>query len=171
MARVSTAGAGFLLAVLWFDLMFDVQVLSEGSGQLSEATLHSMATYYRRVTTDSWPMGALLPFAMLTTITSTVWQWRRGELARAWAVAALALCVPPILLALTRVLPNAIQLATRSDSLDVQSQLARTICYDHLFCFVAISLFLVLQVLHPLLDRGSSFESTESSSRVRPWRP
>ena len=32
MDSVVAAGAGFLLAVLWFDLMFDVQVLRRGAG-------------------------------------------------------------------------------------------------------------------------------------------
>ena len=39
-----TAGAGFLLAVLWFDLMFDVQAL--GGGVLPEDKLASIADYY-----------------------------------------------------------------------------------------------------------------------------
>lgn len=44
---------GFLLAVLWMDLMFDVQVLRhrDEPGELSEAVLASIAGYYRRVTT------------------------------------------------------------------------------------------------------------------------
>ncbi len=149
MGRVATAGAGFLLAVLWFDLMFDMQVLGEGLGLLSDATLASMAAYYARVTTDSWPMGALLVVMMAATVGATLVQWRSGELSRNWAVAALALCVPPILLALTRVLPNAMRLATRADSLDVQSELARAICYDHLFCFVSLTLYLGLQWCAP----------------------
>ncbi len=42
-----TAGAGFLLAVLWFDLMFDVQ--ARGATVGSDAVV-SISTYYRRVT-------------------------------------------------------------------------------------------------------------------------
>ena len=33
-----TAGAGFLLAVLWFDLMFDVQALPHRGRELPEHT-------------------------------------------------------------------------------------------------------------------------------------
>lgn len=156
MGRVATAGAGFLLAVLWFDLMFDMQVLGEGPGLLSDATLASMAAYYARVTTDSWPMGALLVGMMAATVGATLVQWRAGELTRNWAVAALALCIPPILLALARVLPNAMRLATRGDSLDVQSELARAVCYDHIFCFVSILGFLTLQFVHATLPRKGS---------------
>ena len=40
-----TAGAGFLLAVLWFDLMFDVQAAGHAA-RLPEPVLASIAAYY-----------------------------------------------------------------------------------------------------------------------------
>ena len=49
------AGAGFLLAVLWFDLMFDVQALRHRERDLPEAVLASIAGYYARVTGSSPP--------------------------------------------------------------------------------------------------------------------
>ena len=56
-----TAAAGFLVAVLWFDLMFDVQVLRHRHhGVLPEPVLVSIAGYYRRVTTTASPMGRLV---------------------------------------------------------------------------------------------------------------
>ncbi len=54
-----TAGAGFLLAVLWFDLMFDVQTLGRGEGQVPAEALSSIAAYYGRVTTAARPMNRL----------------------------------------------------------------------------------------------------------------
>ena len=51
MSPFVTAGAGFLLAVLWFDLMFDVQAARQPGGDLPEEVLASIAGYYRRVTT------------------------------------------------------------------------------------------------------------------------
>src|SRR6185437_10944927 len=51
MTAFVTAPAGFLLAVLWFDLMFDVQVLRHrGRESLPEEVLASIGGYYRRVT-------------------------------------------------------------------------------------------------------------------------
>lgn len=64
MDAVVTVGAGFLLAVLWFDLMFDVQVRSSTA---SVDAVRSIATYYRRVTTDARPMNLLVALAMLVT--------------------------------------------------------------------------------------------------------
>ena len=55
-----TGGAGFLLAVLWFDLMFDVQVLRNPARR---GALDSVSAYYRRVTTSARPMN---PFAPVT---------------------------------------------------------------------------------------------------------
>ena len=47
------AGAGFLLAVLWFDLMFDVQACAGRAASCEEAVLALIAGYYRRVTTTA----------------------------------------------------------------------------------------------------------------------
>jgi hypothetical protein len=51
---------GFLLAVLWMDLMFDVQVLRfrDATRELPEDVLGSIAAYYRRVTTQARPRWA-----------------------------------------------------------------------------------------------------------------
>ena len=63
-----TAGAGFLLAVLWFDLMFDVQVLPHRGADVPESALESIARYYRRVTTGASPMNRLVAAVMLGTL-------------------------------------------------------------------------------------------------------
>jgi len=105
-----------------------------------------MAAYYHQVTTATWPMGALLALVMLATVASALLQFVRNQVPRPAAIAALLLCAVPVALALGRILPNATRLGARSDSLDVQSELARSICYDHLFCFVSIGLFLALQM-------------------------
>ena len=74
-----TAGAGFLLAVLWFDLMFDVQTARVRDGVLPEAVLASIAGYYGRVTTGARPMNRLVAAAMLLTLGSIVAQLARGD--------------------------------------------------------------------------------------------
>ena len=67
--EILTAGGGFLLAVLWFDLIFDSQVFGAPRDEpLSEPVLASIAGYYRRVTSDADPMGRLVGLAMLGTI-------------------------------------------------------------------------------------------------------
>jgi len=137
------AGAGFLLAVLWFDLMFDVQArrLDAPDG---DARLASIADYYRRVTIEAFPANRLVATVMLITIAGSVVQlWRAPSLR---AVAALALVVAPVTLAWRRVVPNAMRLGARADDLVVQRALARTIWRDHVLCFIAILAFLALQL-------------------------
>ncbi len=143
---LAAAGGGFLLAVLWFDLMFDVQVLRHRRGELPEPVLASIAAYYRRVTTDALPMGYALAVVMLVTIAATVAEIRRGVLPMAPGLLALVLCTVPAALALWRVLPGAARLGTRADSAAEQSALARMICRDHFVGLVAILGFLAIQV-------------------------
>ena len=65
MHSFAAAGAAFLLAVLWFDLMFDVQVRGHAGGPLPPEVLASISAYYRRVTTEAWPMNRLVVLVML----------------------------------------------------------------------------------------------------------
>ena len=60
------AGVGFLLAVLWFDLMHDVQVLRPHENE--DEAVRSIARYYRRVTTDARPMNRLVALVMVATL-------------------------------------------------------------------------------------------------------
>ena len=140
-----TAG-GFLLAVLWMDLMFDVQVLRDRSStELPEPVLASIAAYYRRVTTDARPMSYVVSAAMLIGLLGIVGQVAASS-SRLLGIVSLPLCGVPIVLALRRIVPNAVRLGTRSDPPAEQSRLARAICRDHLFCFACIAAFLAVQI-------------------------
>jgi len=136
---VITAGAGFLAAVLWFDLMFDVQVRR---GPSDEA-LESIRRYYRRVTTDARPMNQLVALVMLGTLAALVAQLI-GSDAPDWASAAsLALTAGAIGIAATRTVPNAVRVgAGEGDA----PRLTRAILGDHILCLGAIAGILVLQL-------------------------
>src|SRR3954452_13797390 len=110
------AGAGFLLAVLWFDLMFDVQVVREKAGVLPEAVLASIAGYYRRVTTDARPMNRLVAAVMLATLVAIGRQLARDDTPDWVALASLALAGAPIGLASVRTVPHAVRLGQRTDN-------------------------------------------------------
>jgi hypothetical protein len=143
---IAVAGAGFLLAVLWFDLMFDTQALRQPPGDLSEPVLASTAAYYARVTTAARPMNRLIALAMLATLAAVV-----GELVRhcvpAWvAWASLAIGGSAIALAAARTVRNAVRLGARGDTVSAQSALARSILRDHVLCFACILTVLVLQI-------------------------
>ncbi len=144
-----TASAGFLLAVLWMDLIFDTQILRPDPArhrETEDAALASIAAYYRRATT-SRPMSVVIVLAMATLVACVAVEAVLGE-RPAWLIAVSAvLAGGPILLALARTVPAAVRLGGRTDPPAVQVRLARRILRDHLACLAAMSAFLVLWVV------------------------
>jgi hypothetical protein len=148
--RLLAACGGFLLAVLWFDLMFDVQVLAMPESQpLAERILASIAGYYHRVTIEAFPMNRLVAGVMLVAIAASVVQLARRVVPLRNGLPTLLLCAVPAGFALARVVPNAMRLATRADTIAVQSELARSICRDHILCVAAVAVFIGLQMTSP----------------------
>jgi hypothetical protein len=136
-----TAGAGFLLAVLWFDLMFDVQARAR-----TDDALTSIAAYYARVTTAARPMNRLVGLVMLATLAAAVVQVARDD-EPAWvAWTSLALLTSAVALAAAHTFPAAVRLGTRRDPPAAQHALARGILRDHLYCLAAVVAVLVLQL-------------------------
>jgi hypothetical protein len=143
---ILAACGGFLLAVLWMDLMFDVQVLRYREGaNLPEPVLASIAAYYHRVTTSARPMGHLVGAVMAIALVTLAVELAAGGRA-SWIPLASLVVVGPIALAALRVVPNAVRLAARSDSAEQQSALARAICRDHLVCLAGVLVFEALQL-------------------------
>jgi hypothetical protein len=146
MEVVTGTGAGFLLAVLWFDLMFDVQVRRD---PVPPGAVRSIAGYYRRVTTDARPMNRFVAAAMgvvLVSITIQVVRAATGDTPW-WAVLAAPLALGPILLAGIRTVPSAVRLGqTTNDGAD-ELRLARGILADHAWCFAGIAGVVVVQIL------------------------
>lgn len=142
MVALLAAGGGFLLGVLWMDFLFDVQVL--GSDPLSG--LASIAAYYRRVTTEAYPLNRLIGAVMLATVAGAVYQLVRRRFSFAVGLSALLLAAIPIGLAIARVVPNAVRLGSGVDEPAAQLALARAICVDHLLCLGLMSAFVLLLV-------------------------
>jgi hypothetical protein len=141
-----TACSGFLLAVLWMDLIFDAQVLGHRSagGDLPESVLASIAGYYRRAVTGSRPMSRLIPLVMVVLLAALAFRVTRGHDPTWRVVASIALAGTPMLLALTRTVPNAARLGARSGSPAEQSALAQSILRDHLVCAGCVLTFLIV---------------------------
>ena len=131
---VASAGAGFLVAVLWFDLMFDVQVRGHSGAELPEQVLRSIAAYYARVTTTSRPMSRLVLVAMLVTVGALIAVLLADDLPTWRAATALVFALVAIGLAGAHTVPAAVRLGTESDDAATQSGLARSILRDHLIC-------------------------------------
>jgi hypothetical protein len=143
---LASAGIGFLAAVLWFDLMFDVQA-RRSTGELPAAARTSIAAYYARVTTGARPMNRIVPVAMLAAVVGLVGVIVRDELPLWRSVAALVLVLVGVGLAGARTVRDARRLGLGSDDPATQSVLARSILRDHVVCLSAIGTALLLLVL------------------------
>jgi hypothetical protein len=143
-AGLLLACSGFLLAVLWMDLIFDSQVRGARAEPLPEPVLASIADYYRRATTTSRPMSRLIAVVMAALLGALVIRGVQGHDPVWLIIVSAALAAAPILLAATRTVPNAVRLGGRADGPDEQSRLARSVYRDHVLCFVCMSAFLVL---------------------------
>jgi hypothetical protein len=142
-AALLFTGGGFLVAVLWFDLMFDVQALGP---DVSVAAIGSIAAYYRRVTTEAVPMSHLVAVVMATVLVASLVDAARAADRRMMRLAAFLLAAAPILLAAVRVFPNAVTLGREAGPDSVQIALARAILRDHFVCLTSILCFLALRI-------------------------
>ena len=143
MRAIVCSGAGFLLAVLWFDLMFDVQVRASES----EEAVASIGRYYRRVTTDAFPMNRLVALVMVATLAAIVVELATDDVP-AWAGwTSLVLAAGPIALAARRTVANAVGLGADVDALTAGHEaVARSIGRDYVLCLLSIAALLVVQL-------------------------
>ena len=144
MTPVVTAGAGFLLAVLWFDLMFDVQVLRRR--EPTPVALASISGYYRRVTLEARPMNRLVALVMLVTLAALVVEVIGDDVPRWASVTSLALTAAATGLAATHTFANGARLGSGRGSFEDRVRLARLMLRDHLLCLAAIVTVLVPQI-------------------------
>jgi hypothetical protein len=151
MPTIAAAGAGFLIAVLWFDLMFDAHVVG-AHGDIAPDRLGSIRAYYRRVTTDAAPMNRLISLVMLATLASIALEIAGDRSPRWIGWLSLLAAGAAVGLAAARTVRNAARLGAGVDDLPTQSRLARRIYRDHLFCLAAMAAVLGMQasvgVLH-----------------------
>ena len=127
--------------------MHDVQVARHRQRSLPAPVLESIARYYRRVTTDARPMNRLVALSMVATLTAIVVEITRHD-APTWAAwTSLALAAAPISVGAAHTFGAAVRLGTRNDALEGQSDLARSIFRDHVFCLGSIAALLVVQLV------------------------
>jgi hypothetical protein len=151
MPALASAAAGFLLAVLWFDLMFDRQAAGRReAAELPEETLASIAAYYQRVLTGAAPMSVLVALVMAISLAAHVAELAGDEIPTATAATSLALLAPAIAIAALRTVPAARRLGARTDDAATQSALARSILRDHVLCFVLVAAVMAIQLSEAL---------------------
>ena len=148
MNAFAASGVSFLLAVLWFDLMFDVQTRKHArDAVLPPDVLASISAYYRRVTTEAYPMNRLVALVMLLTLAAIAAEIWQGS--NAWWIGwgSLLLAGSGFVPTMMRTVPNARRLGRAEDTPEEQSRLARSVCRDHMFSFARMSCVLALQLI------------------------
>ena len=145
---IAAACAGFLIAVLWMDLMFDSQVLRHRDADvLPEPVLSSICGSYRRATTTSRPMSHLIALVMAILLGALAVRFLTGGDPWWLIVTSVVLAGFPIALAMARTVRSAVRLGARTDDPAEQSRLARAVCVDHLVCLACLSGFLAVWFL------------------------
>mmetsp|Transcript_27566 Transcript_27566/g.77019 ORF Transcript_27566/g.77019 Transcript_27566/m.77019 type:complete len:167 (+) Transcript_27566:123-623(+) len=81
--QLSALCAGFILATVWFDLMFDTRIkdccgADCEAGELEQG-MSVVAAYYKQTTMDAFPMGFLLGFVMILGIVASYESWKRSH--------------------------------------------------------------------------------------------
>jgi hypothetical protein len=152
-APLLAACSGFLLAILWMDLIFDVQIWKHrgGGDEIPEPVLASIANYYHRATTTSRPMSRLIALVMVILLGALVFQAIRGHYPGWLLLISAVLAGVPVLLALTHTVPYAVRLGKRTDNASQQTHLARSVCRDHLICAACMLAFLVVWLTQALV--------------------
>jgi len=130
--------------VLWIDLIFDSLVLPHhGSTEpLPEEVLGTMASFFKRITLKP----RLIFVVMITMLTVVILQIVQGTVPASVAWTSLVIVTVPTGYATARVMPAARRLGTRKDSLEKQSELARSLFSMHTLSFVLMVTLLALQL-------------------------
>ena len=112
-----------------------------------QAVLTSISAYYRRVTTEAYPMNRLVAVVMLLTLAAICAEIWQGENACWIGWGSLLLAGSGFVPTMMRTVPNARRLGSAQDSAEEQSRLARAVCRDHMFSFARMSCVLILQLM------------------------
>lgn len=135
---------GYLIAVLWIDLIFDSLVLPhhDNKGPLPEEVLATMASFFGRIAAKP----RLIFVVMVTMYVVVILQIVQGTVPAWVAWTSLVLVTVPTGYATARVMPAARRLGARKDSLEKQSELARSLFAMHTFSFTLMVLLAALQI-------------------------
>ncbi len=127
---------GFMIAVLYMDLVFDMSALPYRSSgaPLPADVLESIASYYRLITKNPY----LLTFVMLTATGCVVAQIAYALVARWVAWTSLGLMALAMSTAVFKVIPTAQRLATSKDAVEQRTRMVHSILPYHLVLLTCI---------------------------------
>jgi hypothetical protein len=134
---------GFMLAVLYIDLMFDVTAVPyrREKTTLPKEVLDPITLYYGRITQNPY----VLMFVMLTTTICLVAEIMYALVPRWVGYASLILMALAMLGGSLKVIPSAQRLGSRRDPADTQTSLVHGMLPAHIFLLVCILLLAIIQ--------------------------
>ena len=136
---------GFMLAILYIDLMFDVMAVPyrRSGAALPKDVLEPITHYYRRVTQNPY----VLMFVMMTTTISLVVQIVYGLTPRWAAYSSLAAMGLVMVGGIVKVIPTARRLASGREPPEVQTRLIHGAFTAHVLLLVCILVLAVIQLV------------------------
>ncbi len=134
---------GFMVAVLYMDLVFDMSALPHrrSGAPLPAGVLDPIATYYRYITRNPY----LLSFVMLTTTGCIVVQIVYALVPRWVGWVSLVLMTLAMSTAILKVIPTAQRLAAGQDAVEQQTRMVHSILPFHLMLLTCILLLAGVQ--------------------------
>jgi hypothetical protein len=127
---------GFMIAVLYIDLQFDILALPYrgAKGPLSTDVLEPIASYYRCITKNPY----LLMFVMLTTLICLIAEVMYDLVPRWAGYTSLFLMGLSMSVGTFKVIPTAQRLAAGKDPVDEQTRMVRSIFPFHIVLLISI---------------------------------
>ena len=134
---------GFMLAVLYVDLMFDVSAVPyrRTNAPLPGGVVESIASYYRRITQNPY----VLMFVMLTATVCIVTEIVYDLVPRWVGYSSLVFMGTAMLAGVGRVIPAAQRLASGKDAEDMRTRLVHSLLPGHLVLLISILLLALVQ--------------------------
>jgi hypothetical protein len=134
---------GFMIAVLYMDLVFDNSAVPHRRDKepLPAEILKPIETYYRYITRNPY----LLMFVMMTTLVCIVAQIVYEVVPRWAGYSSLFLIALAITTGTIKVIPTAQRLATGKDSVERQTRMVHSMFPSHVLLLISILLLAAVQ--------------------------
>ena len=135
---------GFMLAVLYIDLMFDVSAAPyrHTGTTIPKEVLDPITNYYGRITQNPY----VLMFVMLTTTLCIVTEIVYGLAPRWVGYSSLILMGMSLVAGTLKVIPTARRLGANKDSDDVRTRMAHSLLPFHVFLLFDILILAAIQL-------------------------
>ena len=134
---------GFMLAVLYIDLHFDISALAfrKNKASVPKEVLDSISSYYKRVTSNPW----LLVFVMTTTVICVVWEIVYELVPPRVGYGSLILFAILMVIGMVKVIPAAQRLGSGKAGDEERIKLVHSLFPYHMIFLVIIA---TLTLLH-----------------------